>query len=424
MKYKYLKIFLALVLIISLVFTSIYLYLPGEINIIEGQNNLFKLQLPIHAKINSDKKGVLIVNDKKVNKDNIKVDLRQGINLKLLDNNDVDIDFRVLGLNVKNVKVDVLPNQSLIPCGNIVGVRIFTEGVMILGTGFVNGVDGRIYEPSRGILRSGDLIIKVGNNNINSKEDLVRSIEDAKSSQVNVTIKRKNKVLDKVVDLIKCSDDNKYKMGIWVRDSTQGIGTLTYYNPSNMNFGALGHGILDVDTNNLIEIEDGKIIRTNISYIKKGEKGLPGEIAGIIGDVSRNELGKVKRNTEYGIFGKLNSNRIRELKQKPLPIGLKDEIKLGDAYIYSNILGSEVKKFKVKIESINKMAYDSNKGMIIKIVDKSLLEETNGIIQGMSGSPIVQNGKLIGAVTHVFVNDPTKGYGIFIESMLKKEKGL
>jgi stage IV sporulation protein B len=213
------------------------------------------------------------------------------------------------------------------------------------------------------------------------------------------------------------SDDKKYHIGLWVRDSTAGIGTLTFYDPKTSAFGALGHGITDIDTGLLMPVDSGEIIESSILGIKVGKSGVPGELKGVFIEDMR--LGTIENNSEFGIYGKLSDNAANKITGKLYPIGLRSEIKEGPAVILSNIDGKSIAEFEIEIQKVSRQNINGSKGMIIKVTDQKLLEATGGIVQGMSGSPIIQNGKIIGAVTHVLVNDPTKGYGIFIEGMLK-----
>jgi stage IV sporulation protein B len=209
---------------------------------------------------------------------------------------------------------------------------------------------------------------------------------------------------------------------LWVRDSTAGIGTLTFYEPETLNFGALGHGITDIDTGILMASSSGEILESSILGIKKGTQGSPGELKGVfIEDEKR--LGIIKMNTESGIYGTLTENGEKKATKRLYPIGLRSEVQEGPAVILSNIDGNSVKEYDVEIERVSRQNVNGTKGMIIRITDESLLKATGGIVQGMSGSPIIQNGKLVGAVTHVLVNDPAKGYGIFIEAMVKNIAG-
>ena len=239
-----------------------------------------------------------------------------------------------------------------------------------------------------------------------------------------MTIKRDNELLEIYVTPIKSEIDKSYKIGAWVRDETQGIGTITYYNPKSYTFGALGHGITDIDTRKIIPIKNGKIMKAEITSIKKGQRGIPGELTGAIYDTEEAQLGTIELNTSQGIFGKLDPKKMKAFPKKSFPIAFQNEIHEGKAIILSNISGDKIEEFEIVIQKVSRFQQDISKGMIIKITDPRLLDKTNGIIQGMSGSPIIQDGKLVGAVTHVFVHDPTKGYGIFIENMLKNESNL
>ena len=211
-----------------------------------------------------------------------------------------------------------------------------------------------------------------------------------------------------------------YRLGIWVRDNVQGLGTITFLTKNN-RFAALGHGIHDIDTSTLLTIKRGTLYRTSIQKVQKGSKGNPGTMEGIIVYNRFHQLGVIEKNTDAGIYGELNSDRSWIGEEVPIQVAKKEEIKTGEARIRCYI-DSEVKEYTICITQIDKESDQVNKGMVIQVTDTELLEKTGGIIQGMSGSPIIQNGKLIGAVTHVFVQDSTKGYGIFIENMLKEEE--
>ncbi len=210
-----------------------------------------------------------------------------------------------------------------------------------------------------------------------------------------------------------------YRIGLWVKDGTQGIGTITYIDPTDGTFGALGHGITETKLKRLITLKSGEITKANITEITKGEKGNPGQIGGILEENQEYVMGDISCNTAIGIYGTLNKKGYKQLKQDTVPIAYQDEIVEGPAEILTNLDGNNPQKYQVMIQKVSRYSTEPSKGMVIKIVDPKLLAKTNGIIQGMSGSPLLQNGKLIGAVTHVFVNDPTRGYGIFIENMLE-----
>ncbi|TCK98348.1 stage IV sporulation protein B [Natranaerovirga hydrolytica] len=416
---------LILATIFSLIFTIIYssnqyinLYIPDEIKLMEGriENFDFNINMPLEAKITSEKQGVVSVNESNVPQDQINISLNESFTIQSNEVNEMTANVKLFGIiPIKEVKVDVIPQTEIIPAGLTVGVIVSTEGVMVLGTGEVKGDDGISYEPATGILKSGDYITKADNNTIQSKEELVEYINEKGDGEINFTIKRDGQ--EQNVNITPIESNGSYKLGIWVRDDTQGIGTVTYVDPISKTFGALGHGITDADTKQLINILEGDLLETKITSITKGQKGFPGEISGMIINDSKNKLGTVSKNTEYGIFGDVEETIYNYIEKEPLAIGLKHEVEVGPAIIKSCV-DDTIREYQIEITKVFLGNNDVNKGMIIEVVDENLIDKTNGIVQGMSGSPIVQNDKIIGAVTHVFVQDSTKGYGTFIENML------
>ena len=317
----------------------------------------------------------------------------------------------------QNIPVDINNGVLVYPCGFPIGVYLETDGVMVIGTGTIVGLDGVTYEPSLSKIQSGDYIIGINDIDVSSKNQLIFLINKYGNKDIVLTVRRNGELIDIKLSPTKVTD-SEYKLGIWVRDDSQGIGTMTYIT-SDKQFGALGHGISDVDTGELLNAAGGTLYGANIWGIKKGEAGTPGGLYGVISYEDKNILGEIITNTSIGIYGKIETDElISKFSLKPMEILLKEDITVGKAYVRTSVSG-EVKEYEIYIESID-LDCDNNKGMVIKITDKELLKLTNGIVQGMSGSPIIQNGKLIGAVTHVFVKDSTKGYGIFIEDMLAK----
>ncbi len=306
--------------------------------------------------------------------------------------------------------------KTVIPGGNCIGVSLCADGALVVSTADVTSADGSFSSPAADAgIKPGDLIQKFNNEKINGVEDLENAIENAKGKSSTVKIKRQAKEIDILLKPKISGKDNAFRIGAWVKDAASGIGTMTFYDPKTKTFAALGHGICDPETGNILTIGNGDILDATIVSVDKGEKGVPGELNGIFSD-SDSAIGKITHNCELGIFGQLDNSFITDTS--PLPIANRDEIKTGPAYIRANTEGSKVEQFSIEITKILPKSISSQKNMIIKITDEKLLNKTGGIVQGMSGSPIIQNGKLVGAVTHVFVNDPTRGYGIFIENML------
>lgn len=308
-------------------------------------------------------------------------------------------------------------NRTVLLGGMPVGIYMETDGVMVLSTESLEGVDGEEHEPAAGIVRTGDYITAVNEKEISGKSELLEAVDDLDSGSVVLTLRRSGETMDVRIRPVECAPDD-YKLGIWVRDNVQGLGTVTFLTEQS-RFGALGHGIHDTDTNVLMTISDGTLYKTSIQDVIKGADGSPGTMEGIIVYNNYNVLGTIDKNTEAGIYGTVD--RIDELFEEQIPIETASagEIVTGDALMRC-FVDNEVKDYKIQVTDIDTSGSEINKGLVIQVTDPELLEKTGGIIQGMSGSPIIQNGKLIGAVTHVFVQDSTKGYGIFIENMLNQ----
>ena len=297
---------------------------------------------------------------------------------------------RLLGvIPFKDVKVKNITAKEVYASGDAVGIYMQTKGVLIIDTGEILSESGEMEEPAR-------------------------DIADLCGESVTLKVRRGKETIPLSLTPVK-DEKGKYKLGIWVRDDTQGIGTLTYVD-ENGGFGALGHGISDVDTGELLSIADGNLYNAQILGIRKGEKGNPGELSGLIRYEADNILGEISENSKNGIFGTVDADQVKNLDLKKIPVGYKQDLKIGPASVLCCTDG-EVKEYAAEITRIDMNHEDSNKSFVIQITDKELLEKTGGIVQGMSGSPVLQNGKLFGAVTHVFVQDSTGGYGIFIENM-------
>ncbi len=305
--------------------------------------------------------------------------------------------------------------MMVIPGGMPVGIYLETEGVMILGTGGVESVDGMTMEPAKNLVKAGDYIKKIDNQKVETKAELIDAISHLDEDEVILQINRAGEEIDIKIEAVECRK-GEYKLGIWVRDNAQGLGTITFLTTES-RFGALGHGIHDVDTNKLLEISGGRLYTTSIKDIQKGEYGVPGGLEGIIVYNNYNMLGTIEKNTEAGIFGEIDRIDTLFTDQTPVEVAAKEEIEEGKAIIRCAVEG-EVKEYAVEIKKVDLNCKEVNKGILLEITDEKLLKVTGGIVQGMSGSPILQNGKIVGAVTHVLVNDPTRGYGIFIENML------
>lgn len=314
--------------------------------------------------------------------------------------------------NILNNK-ESTSKKYLIPVGNTVGIKINTDGILVLGTGYINTVDGTLVIPAENKVYVGDIIYKVNGEKIQTKEQLEEIISN--SENVELVLYRDNEVHNVSIKAEKSIEDDKYKIGLWVRDTTQGIGTISFIDPETNEYYALGHGIMDIDTNELMKVKDGEVLACNISSISKGTKGVPGEI---IGEISiGSNIGTVKENVTTGVVGTIENYENLNIISDKLEICDKKDIEIGRASILTNVENGAVEKYDINILQIDRSSV-GNKNMVIEIIDEDLLNKTSGIVQGMSGSPIIQNDKIVGVVTHVFVNDPTKGYGVFVENMI------
>ncbi len=314
---------------------------------------------------------------------------------------------------IKTVKVNIVPRRNVNPCGTPFGVKIYTEGVMVINISDVQTEYGNESPGKSCGLQKGDIITKIDGKKIKNNEELEKIIENSSGNKINISIVRNNKEIQAVLKPKKSCEDGKYRAGIWVRDSCAGIGTLTFKDKENNMFGGLGHGICDTDTGGILPLAQGDIVEAVISDVKKGRKGLPGELKGCF--VNTNSLGKIFENNEMGVYGVLNEN---DYNQESIEIALKQHVKKGPAHILTTTEGNQPEMYEINIDSINYNVNAPTKNIKISITDQKLIEKTGGIVQGMSGSPIIQNNMLVGAVTHVFVNDPSKGYAIFAETML------
>lgn len=327
----------------------------------------------------------------------------------------------LLGINLKTVTTSEIKNRKVIPLGNISGLKLYTKGVLVVGTNEVEGEDKKIYKPYEDAgIAQGDSITKINNEEIDSTKKLLKCISKNKNKEIDVTYLKNGKEIKNTIKPVK-TGKNTYKLGIWVRDSSAGIGTLTFYDKLTNSIVSLGHGIQDIDTGEMVDISAGEFAKGRIQKIQKGKKNIPGKLEGSIEEDTF--IGNIYSNTKFGVFGHLKNNKdLTYNNYDEIDIGLRDEIKEGNATIRCMLNNGEISEYNIKIEKVFKKNNSDNKSMIVKVTDKELLEKTGGIIQGMSGSPIIQNGKLIGALTHVLVSDPTTGYGVFADLMVKELK--
>ena len=392
------RVLLIFILAIIYVYVCNISMLPNDIILMQGET----LRLKTIFGLNVQNEGTMQASSN-LNNSIVEETGKMNLNLNL---------FNLF--SVKNVTVNVIPKTTVIPIGKAIGMKLYTKGVLVVGMSEIEGQ--KPYENSG--IETGDKIIEINDTKINTTDELIECVNNSKGKSVEIKYISNNQEEIASIEPVKTSN-NEYKLGLWVRDAAAGVGTLTFYEPSTGEFGALGHGINDVDTYDLIDIASGELVSTDIIDIVKGEDGSPGEIRGTIDNGYT--LGKIYKNTGFGIYGSINNiAKLNLFHSQELEVANRNEITTGKAEIICELENGKSQSYEIEIERIFLDNNQNNKSMLIKVTDEELLEKTGGIIQGMSGAPIIQNGKFIGAVTHVLVNDAKTGYAVFADLMIKQ----
>ncbi|MCC2928554.1 SpoIVB peptidase [Bacillus sp. LBG-1-113] len=405
---------IGLILLVSLLSVGLckplkeYLLIPTQMRVFETQTQPIETSLSVNAQEKSSEAFT-------VEKDphEIKVTGKKSGQSELV--------YDLAGFPIKKTKVQVLPDLKVIPGGQSIGVKLHSVGVLVVGFHQINTSEGKKSPGESAGITAGDIIIEMNGQKIEKMNDVAPFIQKAGKTgeSLDLLIKRdKQKIKTKLIPQ-KDEAEGKYRIGLYIRDSAAGIGTMTFYEPKTKKYGALGHVISDMDTKKPIVVEDGEIVKSTVTSIEKGTGGNPGEKLARFSS-ERKTIGDINRNSPFGIFGTLHQPIKNKISDKALPVAFSNEVKKGPAEILTVIDDDKVEKFDIEIVSTTPQKFPATKGMVLKITDPRLLKETGGIVQGMSGSPIIQNGKVVGAVTHVFVNDPTSGYGVHIEWMLSE----
>ncbi|MCL5676702.1 MAG: SpoIVB peptidase, partial [Firmicutes bacterium] len=323
---------------------------------------------------------------------------------------------------IQRVSISVVPEMRVIPGGHSIGVRLRSEGVMVVGYSVVDDGSGRPRQPGRDAgIQPGDVMLSINGRKLLSEAQAgeVINTEASGGQPLRVSVQRDGQVFERTVMPAKDPASGRYAIGLYVRDGAAGVGTLTFYDPGSHKYGALGHVITDQDTGKAIDVREGQIIKATVTGIQRGERGQAGEKIGTFNEDGQ-PWGNIEKNTELGITGEARGIPQNPIYPTPIPVGLMYQVREGPAKILTVLDGTTIEAFDVEIQRVIRQSSPDSKSMVIRITDPRLLDRTGGIIQGMSGSPIVQDGRLVGAVTHVFVNDPTRGYGVFIEWMLQE----
>lgn len=403
---------------ISPQFRGIY-SLPPHMRLIEGETASFTVNFPLTVAVSHDL-------ERSINITSPFFALSRAVFFEPAKSGQAAVEFKLLGIiPIRTVEVDVLPAISLVPGGHSIGVILHSHGVIVVGNSPIQTEQGQYATPAKDAgISIGDVILSINGIPVQSDTQVAELIDSSGKNEhsLDMLLKRGDEQIHVTLNPVLCNDTKRYRIGLFVRDSAAGVGTLTFYEPNSRTYGALGHIITDNDTNQPIDCEQGKIVLATVSGIQHGKRGQPGEKIGVFIEEDQ-LLGDIQKNTQFGIYGQLNAPLDNELYTKEIPVASMNQIQTGSAEMLTVVDGQTIEKFGIEIQKINMQDSPEGKGLVIKVTDPRLLEKTGGIVQGMSGSPIIQNGKLVGAVTHVFVHDPTKGYGCFIDWMLM-ESGI
>ncbi len=389
-------------IIITIIFLSlIYIYLtnitliPDNVVLLNGENFKYK-KIP----------GITISETQKTSSENYNVS---------------NMEFKLFGLvSVKNSNITRIQDIEVVPVGKIIGLKLYTDGVLVVGKSEIEDLNNNLIKPyENSDIVEGDTILSIDNEKVESIEALKRIVNDSKGKNLNITLLRNGTTFTSSIKAIQ-TKNKEYKLGLWVKDAATGVGTMTFYEPISKSFAVLGHGITDSDTDTLINIDYGELVTSRVISIQKGKTERPGEIKGTI--LNQQKIGTVNKNTQFGIYGNLeNLTSLNIDASKAIKVASRDEICLGEAKILCSLdSNNKAEEYSIDIE---KIYYDNdynNKSMLIRITDESLIEKTGGIIRGLSGAPIIQNGKFVGAITNVLVSNPEVGYGIFADLMIKE----
>lgn len=420
--------YVIIIILIGLIsfYLLIYSFLPESISIVKDNKSNLDIKIPFKLYIKSSEQkceSVLKINGNLVSKELIKYDPDKSITVSSNEIGEYFLDIKLFGfLPLKTVKVSVIPEIKVYPGGQAIGVLLKSNGIIVVESSFVEGADGHRYFPGQKAgIEVGDRIIEINGNPVNDKYKLLSYIQKyRKSNQIYLKIVKKNGDIKEINLSPVKSRNGDYMIGLYVDDGVAGVGTLTFYDESSNDYAALGHLITESTAGIEIELRTGHIVEANISGITGGVNGVPGEKLGTFFQ-TKDILGNIKSNNNFGIYGKLikTPSINNSYFDKPLPVAVRSSVQSGPAHMYTVIEGDKIEEFDVYIEKVYRQHSPAAKSMIIKITDPELNKLTGGIVQGMSGSPLVQNNMLIGAVTHVFINNPQRGYGVFAEWMIK-----
>ncbi len=398
-----------------------FITFPDHVRLPLGQAQDLALGVPLGTTVQADLSGGLALNGADLGWEGRALGARTPFSIAALQTGEYRLDFKLFGLiPFRRMTVDVIPPIKVVPGGHSIGVQLRSRGVLVVGYAAIRDREGNLKQPGRDAgIELGDSIVEIAGQEVHGEEHAAILFEQAgrAGKPVPVLVRRKGQSLERLVTPVREQSSNRWRVGLYIRDGASGVGTLTFYDPASGKYGALGHVIADGETNQAIEFASGHIAAAEVIKIQKGRRAAPGEK---YAEPTGVEVGTIEKNTRFGIFGKMSSAPQNPHYPEPMPVAMASQVKEGPAEMLTVVEGQKIERFQIEIVRIMRQPTAEGKNMIVRVTDPRLLGETGGIVQGMSGSPIIQDGKIVGAVTHVFVNDPTRGYGVLIEWMLQE----
>lgn len=385
--------------------------LPDSIEMTRGQTRALTWGLPLRMEVRQEAQSVLLSDDQTLEQ------ATSGTQLSANAAGSAQVSLSLLGWPIKSIDVNVSESRVLVPGGQLIGVKLHTSGVLVVG---MSNLSSTNENPAKAAgVRAGDVITRYAGETVVDSQHLTELVQANGGADVDMEVTREQKQLTLRVRALRDTLDGEYHLGVWVRDSTAGVGTLSFYDPENGTYGALGHAVTDIDTGEFLTVREGEVLEAEAVGVVRGQKGEPGEIKGSFLKENRT-FGDIEINNQFGIYGRCDTAVVNSLYPDGLPVATQKSVHEGTASILCSVDGEGVQEYAVEIVRCQMQREAAQKGMVIRVTDERLLEKTGGIVQGMSGSTILQDGCIVGCVTHVYVNDPTQGYGMYIEWMLEQ----
>lgn len=399
------------------------LLLPASQIMVVGEANLININLPGMLQEKIEMKVIGPAHSVFASQEDPTVTVTRqtdGYEILALKPGKVNVKLNLWGyIPIKSIQIETVPTRRVVAGGHSIGIFLQSKGIMVVGFAPITGLGGdKLYPGREQGIEIGDLILQVDGQAVATETDLAAIIDTKGQSGLKFTINRRGKEMVIPITPVHCSETDRYRIGLYVRDGVVGVGTLTFWDPISGQYAALGHIIVDADTHQGIDVLKGKVVSASIQTVKPGRPGWPGEKIGVFDDKG-NITGNITKNSPFGIFGQMDKEIDNPLSKYNMEVAYAHQVKIGKAQIMTVVNGEDIEKFDIEIEKVNSPR-QNGKDMVIRVTDPRLLSLTGGIIQGMSGSPIIQDECLVGAVTHVFLNDPQTGYGIYMDNILSE----